>query len=150
VNMRDLDDLYRETILAHAQHPSNMGPLPDAGASAEGNNPICGDEVALQIAFDGDRIRAARFQGRGCAISQASASMLTEAVAERTLPEVENMIDGVERLLRGEAVEGIDAGRPRRAAGCRAISGAREVRAPRLEGIAASPQRPQASALTGC
>ena len=97
-----LDELYRETILEHARHPRNFGLLPQADAEGEGKNPICGDEVAIQLALEDGRIGAVRFRGRGCSISQASASMLTEAVQGQSLTQVSVLIDGVEHLLRGE------------------------------------------------
>ncbi len=106
--MNELDQLYGETILDHARHPHNKGLLTEADLEAVGRNPICGDEVSLQIALDGNRIAAARFRGSGCAISQASASMLTEAVAGMSLDEVPRCIERVERLLRGEEAEPAD------------------------------------------
>src|SRR5712692_10528793 len=75
-----LDELYQETILEHARYPQNTGELPRADAEAEGKNPVCGDEVRLQLAVEDGCVAAVRFRGRGCALSQASASMLTEAV----------------------------------------------------------------------
>jgi nitrogen fixation NifU-like protein len=103
MNADPLDDLYRETILDHARRPRNMGLLERATAEGEGKNPICGDEVSLQLALADGHIQEIRFLGKGCSISQASASMLTEAVAGRSLPEVEALIEEVEHLLRGEA-----------------------------------------------
>jgi nitrogen fixation NifU-like protein len=103
--MNELDQLYGEMILDHARHPHNKGLLADADLEAAGRNPICGDEVSLQLALDGDRLTAARFRGSGCAISQASASMLTDAIAGMPLDEVGDCIERVERLLRGENAE---------------------------------------------
>lgn len=87
------DDLYRELILDHYKNPRGQGVLEDADAQAEGQNPLCGDEVAIFVAFDGegDVIEEIRFEGRGCAISQAATSMLTELVAGRTVEEVARM-----------------------------------------------------------
>lgn len=87
-----MDDLYRELILDHYKSPRNHGRLDPADASAEGQNPLCGDEIAITVNFDGgDTIEAIRFDGRGCAISQAAASMLTELVSGRAAAEVAAM-----------------------------------------------------------
>ena len=84
------DQLYREVILDHYKNPRGHGVLEDADASAEGQNPLCGDEVAISIKFadDGDTIDDVKFEGRGCAISQASTSMLMEMVKGRRASEV--------------------------------------------------------------
>ena len=82
------DELYREVILDHYKNPRGRGRIEGAHAVAEGQNPLCGDEVAISVAFDGDTIRQVMFEGRGCAISQAATSMLTELVAGRTAAEV--------------------------------------------------------------
>ncbi|MGH3051713.1 MAG: Fe-S cluster assembly sulfur transfer protein SufU [Gaiellaceae bacterium] len=85
------DELYREVILDHYQYPRGHGVSEPADAEAEGMNPLCGDEVAISLSFDGDRIDDVRFQGRGCAISQAATSMLMEMVKGRTATEVAEM-----------------------------------------------------------
>jgi nitrogen fixation NifU-like protein len=86
------EDLYRELILDHYKNPRNHGELDAADARAEGQNPLCGDEVAISLAFDGgDRIERIRFTGRGCAISQAATSILTELVQGRTAEDVAAM-----------------------------------------------------------
>ena len=85
------DELYREVILDHYKNPRGHGVIEPADAEAEGMNPLCGDEVAISLAFDGDRIDDVRFQGRGCAISQAATSMLMEMVKGRTATEVAEM-----------------------------------------------------------
>ncbi len=82
------DELYREVILDHYKNPRGHGVIEPADAEAEGMNPLCGDEVAISVSFDGDRIDDIRFQGRGCAISQAATSMLMEMVKGRTAAEV--------------------------------------------------------------
>lgn len=87
-----MDDLYRELILDHYKNPRNRGELAGADVRVEGQNPLCGDEVAISLAFDGgDTVEDIRFEGRGCAISQASASMLTELVKGRPVAEVAAM-----------------------------------------------------------
>jgi nitrogen fixation NifU-like protein len=83
------DDLYREVILDHYKNPRGYGSLEPCDARAEGQNPLCGDEVAITVRFDGgSRIEDVAFEGRGCAISQAATSMLMEMVEGRTAEEV--------------------------------------------------------------
>ena len=88
--MSDLDQLYREVILDHYKNPRCHGVLEDADATAEGQNPLCGDEVTISVRFgpDGETIDEVGFEGRGCAISQAATSMLTEMVKGRKASEV--------------------------------------------------------------
>ena len=88
--MSEFDQLYREVILDHYKNPRGHGLLEDADAQAEGQNPLCGDEVSIYVAFeeDGDTIEEVKFSGRGCAISQAATSMLTEMVKGRSATEV--------------------------------------------------------------
>ena len=81
-------DYYREYILDHYRNPRNYGKLDDPDAHAEDNNPLCGDQLAIDLQVDGDYITAVRFQGRGCAISQAAASMLSEMIEGKTVEEV--------------------------------------------------------------
>jgi nitrogen fixation NifU-like protein len=86
----EFDQLYREVILDHYKNPRGHGVLADADAIAEGQNPLCGDEVTVSVRFgeDGETIEQVGFEGRGCAISQAATSMLTELVQGRTATEV--------------------------------------------------------------
>jgi nitrogen fixation NifU-like protein len=88
--MSEFDQLYREIILDHYKNPRGHGLLDDPDAQAEGQNPLCGDEVSIYVAFDsdGDTIDEVKFSGRGCAISQAATSMLTEMVRGRSATEV--------------------------------------------------------------
>jgi nitrogen fixation protein NifU and related proteins len=88
--MSEFDQMYREVILDHYKNPRGHGELDDADASAEGQNPLCGDEVSIFVSFsgDGDTIEDVRFSGRGCAISQAATSMLMEMVKGRSATEV--------------------------------------------------------------
>jgi nitrogen fixation NifU-like protein len=87
------ESLYREVILDHYKNPRGHGVLEDPDAEAEGQNPLCGDEVSIYVAFaeDGETIEDVKFSGRGCAISQAATSMLTEMVEGRTATEVATM-----------------------------------------------------------
>jgi nitrogen fixation NifU-like protein len=87
----EFDQLYRELILDHYKNPRHHGLLEPSDAHAEGQNPLCGDEVAVSLRFDGDRIAEVGFEGRGCAISQAATSMLTELIEGRTAEEVAAM-----------------------------------------------------------
>ena len=88
--MGEFDQLYREVILDHYKNPRGHGVIEDADASAEGQNPLCGDEVSIYVSFgdDGDTIDDVKFEGRGCAISQAATSMLTEMVQGRSATEI--------------------------------------------------------------
>ncbi len=88
--MSEFDDLYREVILDHYKNPRGHGVLEPADAEAEGQNPLCGDEVSIFVRFgaDGETIDEVKFSGRGCAISQAATSMLTELVTGKTAGEV--------------------------------------------------------------
>ena len=91
--MSEFDQLYREVILDHYKNPRGHGVIEGADAEAEGQNPLCGDEVSVYVAFgeDGETIDDVKFSGRGCAISQAATSMLTEMVTGRTASEVATM-----------------------------------------------------------
>ena len=85
-----MDDLYREEILEHYRRPHNFGTLEAADVVQEGNNPLCGDRITLELSLSDDgRIQDVAFTGRGCAISQASASMLTDDIRGRTVAELE-------------------------------------------------------------
>ena len=86
-----LDELYREVIIDHYKNPRGHGVIEAADAEAEGQNPLCGDEVAVFVSLDGDTIEDVKFRGRGCAISQAATSMLMEMVKGRTVEEVGEM-----------------------------------------------------------
>jgi nitrogen fixation NifU-like protein len=95
----DLKDLYRDVIVDHNRNPRNFRPMPDADARAEGFNPLCGDRLTLYVKLDGDTIRDVAFQGSGCAISVASASLLTESVKGKTVPEAERLFASMHELL---------------------------------------------------
>ena len=91
--MGEFDQMYREVILDHYKNPRMHGVLEDADAHAEGQNPLCGDEVSIYVAFaeDGETIQEVKFSGRGCAISQAATSMLMDMATGRTATEVATM-----------------------------------------------------------
>lgn len=86
-----MDQLYRELILDHYQHPHNHGEIPDADISYEDSNPLCGDKIRIDIKLKGNVVEAVRFNGKGCAISQASASMLTDELIGKSLDEIKKM-----------------------------------------------------------
>ncbi|HZC88462.1 MAG TPA: SUF system NifU family Fe-S cluster assembly protein [Nitrososphaera sp.] len=85
------NDIYREIILDHYRNPRNKGRIPDADVSIHDSNPLCGDEIDIHLKVDGDTIKDIKFEGRGCAISQASASMLTEMVNGKPLTLVKDL-----------------------------------------------------------
>jgi nitrogen fixation NifU-like protein len=87
----EFDQVYREVILDHYRNPRGHGVIEDADAQAEGLNPLCGDEVSIFVALEGDKIEDVRFRGRGCAISQAATSMLVDMVKGRSVDEVAAM-----------------------------------------------------------
>jgi len=95
----DLKELYRDVILDHNRHPRNFGPLAAANHHAEGHNPLCGDRLSLAVLMNGERIQDIRFEGRGCAISTASASLMTEAVKGRERAAARELFDKVHALL---------------------------------------------------
>ena len=97
-----LESLYRETILEHSSHPRNFGVLAEADRQATGHNPLCGDKVTVYLKLGGDgRIEAATFEGTGCAISTASASMLTERVCGMSDTEATAMIGDLNDMFAG-------------------------------------------------
>ncbi len=100
--MTDLRELYQEVVIDHSRHPRNFGPLPDASHQAEGDNPLCGDHLKLYLRLAGGVIEELRFEGAGCAISTASASLMTEALKGRTVAEAQALFDGFHAMLTGE------------------------------------------------
>jgi nitrogen fixation NifU-like protein len=95
----DLKDLYRDVIIDHNRQPRNFGTLPSANHSAEGHNPLCGDRLKLYADVQGEKLADVAFEGSGCAISVASASLMTEALKGRALSEVRDYYDEVHKLL---------------------------------------------------
>ena len=100
-----LDELYREIILDHCKQPRNRGELDPHSARVEGNNPLCGDEIQLDVVLSGGELQNLAFQGRGCSISQASASMMTEAVKGKAVGEAEELIETFKSMMHGEDVD---------------------------------------------
>lgn len=101
--MADLRDLYQEVILEHSKAPRNYRELPSANHKAEGFNPLCGDHFLLYLDLDGDTIRDIAFQGSGCAISKASASMMTQSVKGKSKQEAEKLFSEFHKLVTGQA-----------------------------------------------
>ncbi len=98
-----LRELYQEVILDHSRHPRHFGELADANRAGEGYNPLCGDRVKVYLAIDeAGRIADVSFQGKGCAISQASASLMTDLIKGRTVAEAERLMEGFLHLVKGE------------------------------------------------
>jgi nitrogen fixation protein NifU and related proteins len=96
------DALYQEIILDHNRKPRNFRVMPDANRRVEGNNPLCGDQLTLWLRLDGDRVGDASFQGLGCAISKASASMMTAAVKGKTVAEARALAQHMHDMLIGK------------------------------------------------
>jgi nitrogen fixation NifU-like protein len=95
----ELNDLYRDVILDHNRKPRNFGGLEPADASVEGFNPLCGDRLTVRLQMKDDKISDIRFEGQGCAISTASASLMTEAVKGKTRADALRLFDRVHQLL---------------------------------------------------
>lgn len=107
----ELRDLYQEVILDHNRHPRNFRALPDANRAAVGHNPLCGDRVQVFLNIADDRIQGISFEGSGCAISTASASLMTEALKGKTVAEANELFAGFHELVTKGPGGGGDAGR---------------------------------------
>ena len=103
--MPNLDALYQEIILDHNRRPRNYGELPGADRSVAGRNPLCGDEMTLWVRLEDDRIVDARFVARGCAVSKASASLMTTAVKGKTRGEAGELYERMHKLVTGKLAE---------------------------------------------
>jgi nitrogen fixation NifU-like protein len=97
--MQDLTDLYQSVILDHNRRPRNYKVLPTANRVGTGNNPLCGDEVTVYVELDGDRIKDISFQGSGCAISKASASLMTINLKSKTIAEAEAIYADLHQMV---------------------------------------------------
>ncbi len=117
----ELKDLYRDVILDHNRTPRNFGQIEDPDARADGHNPLCGDRLTLSLKMNGDRVEDVRFEGKGCAISTASASMMTEAIKGKDRKTIGNLFTQVHTLLTDQnAVPAPELGK------LAALSGVRE------------------------
>ncbi|MDQ4029315.1 MAG: SUF system NifU family Fe-S cluster assembly protein [Actinomycetota bacterium] len=97
-----LDELYKEVILDHYRAPRNKGRIDPHDIALERNNPLCGDELELFLRFDGDTLEAIGFEGKGCSISQASASMMTEKIMSVPIKDAAALADSIKRMMAGE------------------------------------------------
>jgi nitrogen fixation NifU-like protein len=105
----ELDELYREIILDHYRNPRNRGSLDQPSATGEGDNPLCGDEVRVDLDIRDGRVFDVRVLARGCSISQASASMMTEAIKGRSLAEVESLFETFKGMMYGSEEVDVEA-----------------------------------------
>ncbi len=105
-----LDDLYKEVILDHYQNPRNRGQLDNPDVATRGHNPLCGDEVILGVKLNGDRIDDIAFSGRGCSISQASASMMTESIKGKSLDEAVQVLGIFKTMMTDKNAPDVDEG----------------------------------------
>lgn len=103
-----LDDLYREILLDHYRQPRNHHPIDAPTCSADGANPLCGDQVRVEVTLGDDRIVDIAFSGQGCSISQSSASMMTEYVKRRTIDEARAGIDAFQQMMVSAEPPGIE------------------------------------------
>jgi len=101
-----IDDLYQEVILDHGKRPRNFGPMENPTLHAEGFNPLCGDRLTLELKLDGNIVKDARFKGAGCAISVASASLMTETLKGKTREEAEKLFEKFHQMLTTDAAPG--------------------------------------------
>ena len=100
--MSELNDLYQEVILDHNKNPRNFREIENADKSADGNNPLCGDALRVYLTMEDDRVKDVAFKGSGCAISKASASMMTQAVKGKTKAEADVMFAEFRQMVMGE------------------------------------------------
>ncbi|MEQ1643502.1 MAG: Fe-S cluster assembly sulfur transfer protein SufU [Pyrinomonadaceae bacterium] len=100
--MSELSDLYQEVILEHNKNPRNFREIADADQYADGKNPLCGDALRVYVSLDGDTVTDVAFKGSGCAISKASASMMTQAVKGKSKEEAEKIFDEFHRMVTGD------------------------------------------------
>jgi nitrogen fixation NifU-like protein len=100
--MSELRELYQSVILDHNKKPRNFGPLEQANRSADGYNPLCGDQVRVSLEVEDDVVKAVRFEGSGCAISTASASLMTEAVGGKPVEEVLRLFEGFHAMVTSD------------------------------------------------
>jgi nitrogen fixation protein NifU and related proteins len=107
--MSDLRELYQDVILEHSKAPRNYRELPTANHKAEGFNPLCGDRFTIYVTMEGDSVRDISFQGSGCAISKASASMMTQIVKGKSAAEAEKLFESFHKLVTGQERSNGDA-----------------------------------------
>ncbi len=106
--MSELSELYQQVILDHNKKPRNFHKLENANRKAEGYNPLCGDQLSVYLRVEGDEVQEVSFEGSGCAISKASASMMTQAVKGKTKQEAEELFNEFHRMAMGQLDEEAD------------------------------------------
>jgi nitrogen fixation NifU-like protein len=106
-----LNELYQEIIVDHSKRPRNFHPMPDASRKAEGFNPLCGDKLSLYLKVEGGVVRDASFTGSGCAISTASASLMTESIKGKSQQDAEALIDRFHALLTKDRQPAVELGK---------------------------------------
>jgi nitrogen fixation NifU-like protein len=106
--MNELQTLYQEVLLDHYRSPRNRGRVAGATGRAEGHNPLCGDRIAVEVAVLEERLQEVAFEGTGCAISTASASLMTEAVQGRTVPEITALFDEFRKAVTGDPTADVE------------------------------------------
>lgn len=132
--MYDVDDLYQDMVLDHSRRPRNFKPIEDADRTQEGFNPLCGDRITVYMTLDGDVISDVSFEGSGCAISKASASMMTESIKGKSRAEAEDIFGSFRAMVTREAGATVDRER----------LGDLEI----LEGVSAYPTRIKCATLS--
>ncbi len=147
--MMDLRELYQEIILDHGRHPRNLRAIPEATHKAQGHNPLCGDRVTVYIAVEGERIADVSFEGRGCAISTAAASLMTEVLKGKTVAEARALFAAFHSRVTGAACEALFREVPGGADGalCEDLEEALERLEP-LFGVKAYPARVKCATLS--
>jgi nitrogen fixation protein NifU and related proteins len=106
--MSELSDLYQEVILEHNKNPRNFREIETANRTADGNNPLCGDALRVYLELEDDQVKDVAFKGSGCAISKASASMMTQAVKGKSKEEAETLFNEFHRMVLGQLDEEMD------------------------------------------
>lgn len=104
----ELDNLYQEIILEHYKHPRNHGALADADVKINGKNPFCGDEIVLSLKVKDNIVTEVAFEGHGCAISQASASVMTEQIKGKTLQDAQHLFEQFTKMVKGEGIANVE------------------------------------------
>ena len=132
--MYDVDDLYQDVVLDHSRRPRNFKPIEGADRTQEGFNPLCGDRITVYMTLDGDVISDVTFEGSGCAISKASASMMTESIKGKSRAEAEDIFGSFRAMVTREADAVVDRER----------LGDLEI----LEGVSAYPTRIKCATLS--
>ncbi len=109
-----LEELYREVILDHYRNPRNKGHLEHPQATAQGVNPLCGDEITIEVSFEGDKVSEVAVEGQGCSISQSSASMMTEAIKGKSREEISELVGRFRQMMSLDEGDdpGLDPERP--------------------------------------